>query len=70
MSSKFKSGDHVYHPGGVDLSTRNAFPAGYGVVTQVTPLDSGDGFTCKVKCDQTKKVLPVDFEESELRPAT
>jgi hypothetical protein len=61
---KFPVGTHVKHavgPGG-------SFPAGTGVVRQVTPWNTGDGYSYGVQCDKTGKMLPVNFKESELSP--
>lgn len=62
MSAKFSVGSHVEHPAAHDGS----FPAGSGTVEEATPWNTGDGYSYKVKCDKTGKVLPVLFKESEL----
>ena len=57
---KFHVGQHVAHAAG------STFPAGTGTIFSVTPWNTGDGFSYKVRCDKTGKVLPVNFKESEL----
>lgn len=61
-TAKFKVGDKVNHA----ANANGDFPAGCGVVTSVTPWNTGDGYSYQVKCDATGKVLPVNFKESEL----
>lgn len=56
----FDVGAHVKHPAG------QGFPAGTGVITLGAVRADGPGFVYKVHCDQTGKVLPVNFKESEL----
>lgn len=64
--AKFRVGDHVSHV----ANAGGLFPAGTGVVTSVIAWNTGDGFSYKVRCDQTGKVLPVNFKESELTATT
>ncbi len=62
-TAKYKVGDHVNHL----ADPAGAFPAGIGVVTAVGTTDP---VTYKVKCDATKKVLPVDLKEADLTLVT
>lgn len=66
MSAKFSVGCHVNHPATDD----GKVPASYGEVVEVTPWATGGGYSYKLKCDTTKKVLPYLFKEEELTDKT
>lgn len=62
VASDFQVGSHVAHA----ANAAGMFPSGTGVVTSVTPWNTGDGFSYRVRCDATGRVLPVNFKASEL----
>jgi hypothetical protein len=60
---EFYPGQHVAHA----ANANGLFPAGTGIVATVTPWNTGDGYSFKIRCDATGKLLPVNFKASELR---
>ena len=62
--AKFSVGQKVKHAGNL----AGLFPAGTGVIDSIVPWNTGDGFSYRVRCDMTKRVLPTNFKDSELMP--